>query len=183
MQDYEIQRCSRRCAASGRELKNGEVCYSVLRAEGGQVVRYDYAAEAWPGPPPDAIGWWRTTVADPQAGRMTWAPQDVMLRYFERLLGDPSAEDVRYVLALLLVRRRVLEVERQEQDAAGRQVLVLVCPRSDAEYRVVEVLPAPERVAAIQAQLAQLLQGAGGEKALAPSHEAQEASSADAQSG
>jgi hypothetical protein len=168
MQEYDIQRCSRRCAASGRELRDGEVCFSVLVAEGGQVVRYDYAAEAWSGPPEGAIGWWRTTVADPQAGRMTWAPHDVMLSYFERLLDDPAAEDARYVLALLLVRRRVLELERHEQDAAGRTVLVLHCPRTEAEYRVVERLPSPDRAEAIQSQLVELLRGAGGAQAAAP---------------
>lgn len=177
MQEYEIQRCSRRCAASGRELREGEVCYSVLVAEGGQVVRYDYAAEAWAGPPQGAIGWWRTTVVDPQAGRMTWAPHEVMLGYFERLLDDPAAEDARYVLALLLVRRRVLEVERHDQDAAGRTVLVLRCPRSEAEYRVAEVLPSPQRAEAIQNQLAELLRNAGGAKAAAPGEAGQEASS------
>ena len=44
-------------------------------------------------------------------GRPHWAPNDVMLNYFERLLEDPTAEDARYVLALLLVRRRMLRVE------------------------------------------------------------------------
>lgn len=163
MQEYEIQRCTRRCAASGRELKDGETCYSVLVAEGGQVIRYDYAPEAWSGPPPTAIGWWRTTVADPQAGRLTWAPHEVMLSYFESLRGDPATEDVQYVLALLLVRRRVLLVEGHERDEAGRAVLVLHCPRTDAQYRVAEVLPSPQRAAAIQAQLAPLLRGAGQE--------------------
>ncbi len=30
MIDYEIQRCTRHCAASGRELVEGETFYSVL---------------------------------------------------------------------------------------------------------------------------------------------------------
>ena len=132
MLDYEIQRCTRRCAATDRELKDGETCYSVLVPEGGQVVRRDYSAEAWPGPPENAIGWWKSTVVDPHAGRPHWAPNDVMLNYFERLLEDPTAEDARYVLALLLVRRRVLRVEGHEQDAAGRDMLVLYCGRNEA---------------------------------------------------
>jgi hypothetical protein len=158
MLDYEIQRCSRRCAATEREMKNGEVCYSVLTAEHAQVVRRDYSAEAWQGPPENAVGWWKSTVVDPNAGRPHWAPNDVMLNYFERLAEDPSAEDARYVLALLLVRRRVLRVESHEPDAAGREVLVLHCSRNDSEHRVTEVMPTAERVEAIQQQLAELLQ-------------------------
>jgi hypothetical protein len=161
MIDYEIQRCTRRCAATDRELKDGEVCYSVLTTEGAAVVRRDYCEQAWPGPPEGAIGWWKSIVVDPHAGRLSWAPSDVMLSYFERLLADPSADDARYVLALLLVRRRVLRVEGHERDAAGRETLVLHCGRNDAEYRVAEVMPTPERAAAIQQQLAELLQTQG----------------------
>jgi hypothetical protein len=158
MLDYEIQRCSRRCAATDRELKNGELCYSLLVPEGGQVVRRDYSAEGWPGAPEGALGWWKSTVVDPNAGRPHWAPSDVMLHYFERLADDPAAEDARYVLALLLVRRRVLRVEGTEQDALGRETLVLHSIRSEGQYRVAELVPTPERAAAIQQQLAELLQ-------------------------
>jgi hypothetical protein len=161
MLDYEIQRCSRRCSTTERELRDGETCYSVLTAEEGQVVRRDFSAEAWQGAPENAIGWWKSTVVDPNAGRPDWAPNDVMLNYFERLLEDPSAEDARYVLALLLVRRRVLRVEAHEKDHAGRDTLVLHCSRNEREYRVSELLPTPERAAAIQQQLADLLQTSG----------------------
>ena len=158
MIDYEVQRCSRRCAGTGRELKDGEACYSVLTVEGANVVRRDYSAEGWPGPPDETIGWWKSTVVDPQARRPHWAPSDVMLAYFERLVEDPAAEDARHLLALLLVRRRVLRIEGREKDAAGRETLVLYCGRNEAEYRVAEVMPTPERTAAIQQQLAELLQ-------------------------
>src|SRR5687767_3210168 len=161
MIDYEIQRCSRRCAATDRELKSGEVCYSVLVPEGAAVVRRDYSSEAWQGPPENAIASWKSTLVDPHAGRLHWAPNDVMLNYFERLLEDPAAEDARYVLALLLVRRRIARVERSERDAAGREQLVIYCPRNEREYRVAEAMPSPERALEIQQQLAELLQAHG----------------------
>jgi hypothetical protein len=161
MLDFDIQRCSRRCSVTQRDLKDGETCYSVLVPQGGEVVRIDYSAESWPGPPANAIGWWQTQVVDPNIGRPHWAPNDVMLNYFERLLEDPSAEDARYVLALLLVRRRIARVERTEHDAAGREQLVIYCPRNEREYSVPEAMPSNERAAQIQQQLAELLQTHG----------------------
>lgn len=183
MTDYEIQRCSRRCFVTGLDLKAGETCYSAVLADGAAVVRRDYSAEGWTGPPEGAIGWWKTTVVDPNAGRLHWAPNDVMLNYFERLAEDPTAEDARYVTALLLVRRRIARVERTEQDASGRNVVVLYCSRNETEYRVAEVMPTPERAAAIQQQLAELLQMHGaahqpeasaGESAYQPEAQARE---------
>jgi hypothetical protein len=161
MLDYEIQRCSRRCSVTDRELKAGETCFSALLPDGARVVRRDYSAEAWEGPPEGALGWWKSTVVDPSAGRISWAPNDVMLHYFERLADDSAAEDARYVLALLLVRRRIARVEGTERDAAGRENLLLYCPRNETQYRVVEVTPTAERAAAIQQQLAELLQTHG----------------------
>lgn len=161
MTEYDVQRCTRLCSVSGRELRPGETIYSALVEEGTAVVRRDFAREAWSGPPAGTIGWWKATVGDPQAGRMTWAPSEVMLDFFQRLADDPGAEDARYLMALLLVRRRILRQEEIQQDAAGRTVLVLYAPRTQTQYHVVEALPTPERAAAIQQQLAELLQTHG----------------------
>ena len=161
MIDYEVSRCTRRCAATDRELQPGEAFYSVLVPNGGQVQRQDISAAEWQGPPEKALGWWKSVMPDASQRKPQWAPQEVMLEYFEGLENDPSREDLRYVLALLLVRRRVLRLEAEESDAAGRTVQVLHCPRKDAEYRVAVVLPQVERAAELQAQLAQLLQQPG----------------------
>jgi hypothetical protein len=159
MVEYDIQRCTRRCHATGRELAPGEAVYSVLVDSGGNVARQDFSADAWQGPPEDAIGWWKGTIADSAGKRAHWAPNEVMLHYFEQLEGNPAKEDARYVLALLLVRRRIVRVESNEKDAAGNETLVVYSPRNEAEYRVKVVMPTAEREAAIQAELSELLQG------------------------
>lgn len=162
MLDFDITRCSRKCAATDRDLQAGETCYSALVPEGSQVVRRDYSAEAWQGPPGDAIGWWKSVVVDPSAKRMHWAPSDVMLNYFVQLAENPAAEDTQYVLALLLVRKRILRNEGTEKDADGREAIVLYSPRQECEHRVPVVLPTADRVEAIQNELAQLLQTGTG---------------------
>jgi len=155
--DYEIQRCTRCCAATGRELAPGEEFYSALVAEGADLVRHDYSTEAWDGPPEGAIGWWKSQMPSPTAKRMNWAPNDVMLEFFEQLEQQPDRQDMRYVLALLLVRRRVMRQEESEQDEQGREVLVLYCPRRETTYRVPVVDPEESRINEIQEELAKLL--------------------------
>ncbi len=156
MIDYEVSRCTRRCAATDRELQPGEAFYSVLVPQGGQVLRHDYSVAAWKGPPENALGWWKSTMAD-ASRKPQWAPHDVMLEFFEGLEQDPTREDLRYVLALLLVRRRVLRLEGEETDHLGRTVQVLDCAKKEMQYRVAVVLPEAHRAAELQAQLAQLL--------------------------
>jgi hypothetical protein len=161
MIDYEVSRCTRRCAATDRELAPGEAFYSVLLPSGSQVLRQDVSAPEWKGPPENALGWWKGTMPDATSRKPQWAPHEVMLEYFEGLENDPTREDLRYVLALLLVRRRVLRLESEERDAAGRTVQVLECPRKETHYRVAVVLPELSRAVELQNQLSQLLQQPG----------------------
>lgn len=157
MVDFEIQRCGRRCAKTEHEFAPGEVFYSVLVSEGAEIVRYDYSQAAWDGPPAEVIGWWRSQMPEPHARRANWAPNDVMLDYFLELEAQPGKEDVRYILTLLMIRRRVLRLEDSEFDDSGLEKMVVFCPRNETEYHVPVVSPDPVRAREIQDELARLL--------------------------
>ena len=131
--------------------------YSVLIAEGAELVRQDFSVEAWDGPPERTVGWWKSQMPMPTSKRMHWAPNDVMLQLFESLETQPDKQDMRYVLALLMVRRRVVRLEDQEVADQGRPAMVLYCPRRETTYHVVECPPEEARVEAIQEELARLL--------------------------
>lgn len=156
--DYEVERCTRHCAVTGREFAPGEEYYSVVVAEGAKVLRRDYAKDAWPGPPEGALGWWKSQMPGGVQRRKRWAPNDVMLQVFDELEAKADQQDLRYVLALLLCRRRVMRQEETERDDEGREVLVLYCPRRDATYRILAVMPEETRIGQIQDDLARLLQ-------------------------
>jgi hypothetical protein len=108
MIDYQIQPSTRRCSVTGRELKAGERYYSVLLDEGGQLVRRDYSREAWQGPPAAAFSFWQGKVHASSAPRRPPIDDELLLDCFRRLEGEtePGRVSFRYVLALLLVRRR-----------------------------------------------------------------------------
>lgn len=158
--DFEVQRCTRRCAASDREIAPGEPCYSVLEVHGAEVVRRDYAPEAWGGAPAAALGWWKTTVPKPNTNKVTLAPNEVLLALFDELADQPERQDLRYVLTLLLVRRRVLRIEVAPLETSGMHTperLIVYCPRRDTTYEVIINVPTPQRIAEIQLQLGELL--------------------------
>jgi hypothetical protein len=155
--DFDVQRCTRHCAATGREFTPGEEFYSVLIPQGSEVVRQDYSPAAWQGPPDEAIGWWKSHMPTPQSNRAQWAPNDVMLHLFDELAADAQKQDMRYVLALLLVRRRVFRLEESEPGESASAEMVLYCPRRDATYHIAEMPPSDERAAEIQAELGGLL--------------------------
>ena len=147
-------------------MRAGEEFYSVLIAEGAQVVRRDFSTEAWEGPPEECLGWWKATVPDPKSTKMQWAPNEVMLHYFEDLAQQREKRETRYVLALLLLRRKVfrLQPDDVESDDSGdtqpdssEEVLSVYCATNDASYQVRVVVPDEMKSAEIQNELAELL--------------------------
>jgi hypothetical protein len=155
--DFDLQTCTRHCASSGRELLPGEAFYTVLRQVGREVERADYATDVWTTPPADCLAWWKSQLPLPDQKKPTWAPNDVMLQLFESLAHDPAQADLRYVLSLLLVQRRILKVEASTRDAQGVEQLTLYCPRQETTYQLPAIVPAAERIQSIQQQIGQLL--------------------------
>jgi hypothetical protein len=161
--DFEIQRCTRRCAATDRTMEPGEVCYSVLEVRGADIVRKDFSKQAWSGPPAEAFGWWKSRIPEPSAKRIKLAPNDVLVELFEQLADRPDSEDMRYVLALLLVRRRVFRLEApamqfgKQSAAADVETVTLFCPKRETTYEVSAVTPTGERIEEIQQHLSELL--------------------------
>ncbi len=91
--------------------------------------------------PENTLGWWKSQVPDPKSRKLHWAPNDVMLHYFTQIDQQPEKEDVRYILALLMIRRRILRLEETERDEQGREIMILYCPRDENEYSVTAKMP------------------------------------------
>lgn len=157
MLDFEVQRCTRKCAATDRELKPSEPFYSVLVQNGAEISRQDYSLAEWKGPPENAIGFWKSEMPDPSARKIHWAPNDVMRHYLRQLLEQKTDRDIAFVLALLLVRRRLMKLEETKQDEQGREVMVLFCPKTEERHDVSVVQPTAGRIQEIQEHLAKLL--------------------------
>jgi hypothetical protein len=159
MTDFEVQRCSRKCAKTERELQPGETFYSALVPEpdSAGLRRIDFAGDAWVDPPEGTIAWWKSQIPGAGNKRAHWAPNDVILEYFQLLDGDPTKVDVRYVLALLMVRRRIARWEDTEADERGQEIMILYCPRQELEFRVAVQVPSAARIAEIEEELSRLL--------------------------
>lgn len=159
MIDYQIQPSTRRRSLSGRELRPGERYYSVLLEEGGKFVRKDYSAEAWQGVPEGAFSFWMGRLTPPQGKRRQQPIDDEMLmECFQRLEGqvEPGRIRFRYVVALLLMRRRRLKFDRTEQEG-GRGVLHMRCTRSGARHAVIDPGLTDEELATVQDEVFQAL--------------------------
>jgi len=89
----------------------------MIVADGDDVARVDVAASDWQGPNEAAIGWWRNKMPSVAARKLRPAPNAVLLDTLCDLLERPNKSELAYLLALLLVRRRVLQEEQNFSQA------------------------------------------------------------------
>jgi hypothetical protein len=157
--EFELKNCSRTCAATARPLNPGEVYFSVLVSAGHDFARQDFAVDAWQGPPEDCIGWWRSRIPTKDDSQPRLAPIDVMLNLFEALEDRPAELAFRYLLGLLLLRRKVLRRDDSRRDEQGREVLTMHCQRRQRDYDLVVAEPSAEQAAKLQDQMLHLLYG------------------------
>src|SRR5690554_4361281 len=108
LMDFEIRGCARTCVVSGEAINPGETYFSVLELKDTEVFRGDYSVKAWKGPPETCIGWWRSKVPTRDDSQPKLAPIDIMLNLFETLAERTDELEFRYLLGLLLLRRRVI---------------------------------------------------------------------------
>jgi len=157
--DYEIPRSSKKCAVTEEEFSPGDRYFSVLIEEEEEILRFDYSRKVWNDQPEvrpeDSLAWWATRMPAQTSTGASWAPGEVMLTLFEKWQADPTQEDAVYVLALLLVQRRVFRFsdEPSEYDQYGRELLSFFSPKNEQTYQVVVVEPTEERNEELENQI------------------------------
>ena len=152
-----VPKPSKTCSVTRREIKPGEAIFSALFEEPGGVRRVDYAAENWTGPPPHAAGWWQSTVPVVNEKKVKLAQNEILLELFEELAAQPDKLDVRYVLTLLLIRRRLFRYEREEEVETGEKTLIVYSLKQNATFEVPVVMPNAARLKEVQDYLNSLL--------------------------
>lgn len=141
---YQIEASTFRCTACGEEIPceapyQSAVLFEPVTASGGGFLRQDYCLRCWQGSHPTAFAHWRTKRPPKPEDKPRRLRLDtvLLLDFFRRLEGEggpegPALEDreeLRFVIALLLVRKKVLAFESScQQD--GSEWLKLV-ERSD----------------------------------------------------
>ncbi len=154
-QTWNIGKAGRRCATCGGELASGAMCWAVLvewpagtpppanPGDGGNNLtaapyqRMDYCPLCWesgkrPEPPAEMFSWWKSIVPDIRKKRKPFVDDSVLLDLFDRLAGRHDIADIRFrfVLALLLMRKRLLKYEGTEPpDAQLQQALSQLLPQ------------------------------------------------------
>ena len=161
LSSFPISRPTGSCAATGQPINPGDKFVAALVERQGEegLERLDYCIEAWlkgerPKPPLWLFASWRGTAGKAEEKRAQFTMGDEeLIELFEQLgdAADIKRQAFRFLLTLLLIRKRLLKYE-------GQRTGMMLVRRKDAlpQEPVIEVIDpgtAPEAIAAAIEQL------------------------------
>jgi hypothetical protein len=120
MADWEINRPLGQCSGSGRKIEYGEEYYGALVEVEQELRRQDFCGEYWEQAKPPVYCFWKTRLAAPNEKKQLFVSDDMLMAFFERLANETEPEKVsfRFVLALILMRKRRLKYDSTKMDGA-----------------------------------------------------------------
>jgi hypothetical protein len=125
--------------------------------------RFDYSLEAWEGGarPESLFSHWRTSVPEPHTRRRILVEDDVLIDLLERLEGEAQSHRraFRFVIALVLLRKRLVRFDRREETPDG--VVWHLSGRGELPHHWVVMDPGlgDDDIVDLHEQLGEVLQG------------------------
>ena len=160
MQQFDVERCSGVCAATGEPLEENQEIHAVLFDEGDSFRRADYSLGGWSGPPEGAFCVFRTRVPVKEKKKRLLVDDDLLINFFVRLADehDESRVHFRFILALILMRKRILKYIDSTRTEDG-EIWRMKLGREDDEHRVVNPQLTEEQIENVSRELTAILHG------------------------
>ncbi len=160
-EEWHVARSSRTCAQSGAAIEAGQPFYSALVETDETFERKDYSPGAWPEVDKGAFfSYWKNKGGAAEAGGKRPAIDFDRLLFFFDSLEDAEERQkrlFRYVLALILVRRRRLRLDDMSRTEQGDR-LVVYDRRSERTVEVLAPEATREELEQVQARLSQIFE-------------------------
>src|SRR5688500_2819268 len=148
------------CAVSGRAIAPGEKFWAAVRETPEGIERVDVAVEHWPAA--DKAGLlasWQTAMPRSEERKKRFVDDEVLCTLFERLADATETAKVnfRFVLGLILMRKRLVLYNETRREADGRDVWVVRMKGKDDTLELVDPKLTAEQTMEVSQQLGQIL--------------------------
>jgi len=106
---------------------------------------------------------WRTVVPHPEEKKKLFVSNELLVNLFERLseTREPAKINFRYVLALVLMRKKLLIYDRMVKDDEGREVWSMHLKSSDPsdEQLVIDPKLTEDQITEVSNSLGEIMEG------------------------
>jgi hypothetical protein len=122
---YDVARPGGKCAVSGKPIAPKEKFFAALRETPQGFERIDVSADCWADfDKTGLLGFWQTAMPEHEAKKKLFVDDEVLCGLFERLadVTEPAKVNFRFVLGLILMRKRLLVYENTRHDEQNRDI-------------------------------------------------------------
>jgi len=160
MEQWEIQKTSGICSGTGNELQPGEEYYAALIDIENGFERRDYSIAYWQEQKPEVYSHWKTHIPLPNQKKKLFVEDGILINFFERLAEEKQPERVnfRFVLALILMRKRLLKYEDSRRDGL-EEIWKMRFVRETKIHEVVNPQLDDDQIEQVSKELGSILQG------------------------
>ncbi len=149
-----------RCAVTGNAIEPGTKFMAALRETPIGFERLDVSMGAWPAfDRKDVLGFWQTTMPRGEQKKKLFVDDQVLCELFERLgsVTEPAKMNFRFVLGLILMRKRMLIYENSRNDEAGREIWTMRFKGREQQLDLVNPKLNEQQVTEVSQQLGEIL--------------------------
>ena len=159
MEQWEVQRTEGVCAGTNRKLEPGEEYYAALIDKETFFERRDYSCDYWEQHQPEVFSFWKTKIPEPSQKKKLFVDDNVLVNLFERLAEEKEELKVnfRFVLALILMRKRRLKYEDSRRDGT-REIWSMRFVRETETHDVINPQLTEEQIQEVSQELSTILQ-------------------------
>ncbi len=157
-QEWQVESASGVCGKTGRALGEGEEFYTVLFEEGESFRRVDFSADSWDGPPEGCFCCFKSRTPVKEKKKKLLVDAEMLIGFFRRLEDEtePVRVQFRFVLALLLMRKRLLQYE-SSRITDGQEVWEMLLTYDKSAHRVVDPHLTDDQIEDVSQQLSAIL--------------------------
>ncbi len=151
-----------RCSKCGKEFEEYQEYYACLKEGEQDFERNDYCLDCWNEElKQESFSFWKGKVPGKEEKKKLLVDNEILIDFFKRLAesDDESKEGFTFVLALILMRKRILKYIDTKRDEEGKEIWVMKLAKENKEYFVANPHLDDEQIERIREGLNSILAG------------------------
>jgi len=157
--DWKIEKSQLRCGGCEAGFEEEADYFSALEDTGTEFVRKDFCPNCWPGQHEAGhfFSFWKARVPRKEEPRRLLVDNSILFQCFLRISDQDQRRHFRYLLALILTRKKVLRFQTIRREG-GQEFWVLRYPKEGLTFEVLNPKLTPEELEQTKAELNEILQ-------------------------
>ncbi|MBI9018900.1 MAG: hypothetical protein JEZ07_16740 [Phycisphaerae bacterium] len=161
MEQWQVQRTDGVCFGTEKKIEPGDEYYAALIDGEKGFERRDYSCQFWNENHPEVFCFWKTKIPLRKPKQKLLVDDAVLINIFHRLEGeeDQTKINFRFVLALILMRKRILKYEDSYRNEENKEIWKMKMVKDPNLHEIINPQLTDEQIESVSQDLGTILSG------------------------